>query len=826
MTPRATYRLQLHAGFTFADAERIVPYLDALGISHIYCSPITTAVRGSQHGYDVVDPTRINPELGGEPAFRSLIAALRKRDMGAIIDIVPNHMGVGSGENPWWQDVLAKGKTSEYAQVFDIDWRKRIVLPVLGEPLEQALAQKSIRVERSGENFCITAYGKHQFPIRASDYSALQRGLPTGGELKRLLDRQHYRLSWWRSANDELNWRRFFSINELAGVRAEDSAVFDLTHSLYFRLWGEGLIDGVRIDHVDGLTDPIGYCRRLRSKFGPVPRDRDSSNDVIIWIEKILGPQEFLSNEWEVEGTSGYDFMAQTSRVLHTNAGEQALQTYWGKISGRSAFFFPEAILARREILSWQFGSQMNYCVEAFMKLAASSPEHAGLTNGMLRRALENLLSVFPVYRTYGTGGSAPEHDSEVRRIADKAARRLTAPGEAHVQNAVLEWLAGTGTGDSALASEAVARFQQLSAPVAAKGVEDTAFYRYGALLSRNDVGFDPGTFSGKIDEFHHQMQDRCERFPTALLATATHDHKRGADVRARLSVLSAWAVPWIEMVKRWESALPKGAEQVDPGDRYMLYQTLFGAWPEGLHVDDRAGLQQFADRVAEWQVKALREAKLRTSWAEPDEQYERVATSFVATLLRSEEEAAAAIRDDLVRFGKLTAAACEAQIIAQTVLHLTAPGIPDIYQGTEFLDLSLVDPDNRLPVDFIARQEAMDSRSSVKMNVVRHLLTLREADPQLFTKGDYQPATVKGLRADRVIAFMRTNAGRKLYVAVTIAIGPDADNADWWGDTEVSFGNFLQPAAQLFRDGSFYVSTAQIDQRSGAGSSFPPLIP
>ena len=808
MTPRATYRLQFHADFTFADAERIVPYLDALGISHIYCSPITTAVRGSQHGYDVVDPTQVNPELGGEQSFRNLIAALRERDMGAIIDIVPNHMGVGSGENSWWQDVLAKGKASKYAPVFDIDWRRRIVLPVLGEPLEQALEKGAVTVERKDDHFFVSAYGDHLFPVRAEDYRALKQGVPTGSELKTLLDNQHYRLAWWRSTNDELNWRRFFSINELAGVRIEDPAIFDLTHSLYLRLWNEGLIDGVRVDHVDGLSDPIGYCRRLRSKFESLPRAGALSNEAIIWIEKILGVREQLADDWQVDGTSGYDFMEQVSCVLHTSAGERPLKQYWETISGRSRLFPIEAVSARREILSWQFGSQLDYCVEAFMDLAQSSPEHSGLTRGMLRRALQCLLWVFPVYRTYGTGVSAPAGDEVVRNIAEEAAREFTPPGEAHVREAVLAWLAGNGIGDPSLAAVAVISFQQLSAPVAAKGVEDTAFYRYGTLLSRNDVGFGPEKFSCGVMEFHEQMKDRRRRFPKGLLATATHDHKRGADVRARLSVLSAWASAWIDMVKNWEMSPLSGADRIDAADRYMLYQTLFGAWPEGLRVDDRAGLEQFAGRVAEWQVKALREAKLRTSWADPNERYEEAATAFARTLLTSEEDAATAFRKDIRQFNNLTAAACEAQIMAQTVLHLTAPGIPDLYQGTEFVDLSLVDPDNRRPVDYFARQRAMDDRSRSKMNIISDLLAVRKANPELFVNGDYRPATVSGPYADNVIAFTRTDAGQKLLVAVKIALGPDSGDAEKWENTTINFGDVSQPAAELFRDRPYYVST------------------
>ncbi|SFP55041.1 malto-oligosyltrehalose synthase [Sphingomonas rubra] len=767
---RATYRLQLHEKFTFADAEAIVPYLADLGISHAYLSPITTAARGSTHGYDVVDPTAINPELGGEEGFRSLVAALRARDMGVVIDIVPNHMGVAGGENAWWNDVLARGRDSEFATVFDIDWSTPIVLPILGDPLPKALADGAIAVD--GDE--IVAYGEHRFPLRPED-----RG--TTDPVADLLDRQHYRLAWWRTADDELNWRRFFTVNELAGVRVGDPAVFERTHALILRLWEERLIDGVRVDHVDGLTDPAGYCRTLRERMGP---------NAIIWIEKILGAGEPLAKDWGVDGTSGYDFMEEVSALLHDPAGEAPLGEAWAALSGRPADFAPEELQARQDELAWQFEGQLKGCVRAFVRLAESDPDNV-LTPEMLRRAVQRLLWIFPVYRTYGTGDGAPASDAAIRALARERVAPLIPPGEDFVVDAVLAWLAGEGPGEAALAAEAVRRFQQLSAPVAAKGVEDTAFYRYGRLLSRNDVGFDAERFAMTADEFHARMAARAADWPRALLATATHDHKRGEDVRARLAVLSGMADTWAAHVARWNDLAADALDGVDPADAYMLYQTLYGAWPEGLATDDADGLAAFAERVNAWQQKALREGKLRSSWEAPQEDYEARCAALTKALL--DPARSAAFLADLAALRDEAAPAAEAATLVQMALRLTVPGVPDTYQGTEFADLSLVDPDNRRPVDYAARVKALADGSSAKLALMAELLTLRRDHPQLFATGDYRPVAANGTRAADLLAFTRSAGDERLFVAVALRGGDD------WGDTALSLDGETMSASALF---------------------------
>lgn len=799
MSPRATYRFQFHKDFTFADAERLVPYLARIGISHLYASPITTARSGSTHGYDVVDPTRINPELGGEDAFRRLVAALRAAGLGIIIDIVPNHMGVAGGGNAWWQDVLAKGQASAYAKFFDIDWRDKVLLPVLGEPLGKALDDGVLALREEDGRFVLVAYGEHRFPVRDEDQAALHAGQEP--DLRDLLERQHYRLASWRTADDDLNWRRFFTISELGGLRTEDPEVFEATHALYFRLYGEGLIDGVRIDHVDGLTDPAGYCRGLRERLDAIERPADvPPGPAYIVVEKILGNGEPLGTDWGLDGTSGYDFMEQVAGVLHDPAGEAALTGLWTELSGRAPDFEAEELAARQEMLSWAFEGQLSRCVEAFAALAGSAPETEGFTAAMLRRAIERMLWVFPVYRTYGTGSAAPESDARVRGIVRDRIAPLIPPGEAPVVDQMLAWLAGEGPGDAALAADAVRRFQQLSAPIAAKAVEDTAFYRYGRLLSRNDVGFAPAKFAWDIDDFHAAQAARAKDFPRSMLATATHDHKRGEDVRARLAVLSQLPELWAERVRGWEAMAGAAGEGVDPADRYMLYQTLVGAWPEGLAPDDAAGLKAFAERVNAWQQKALREAKLRSSWEAPDEAYEARAAALTEALL--DPARSAGFLADVRAFLSGIADAARANTLVQVALHYTVPGVPDCYQGAELVDLSLVDPDNRSPVDYAVRERlaggvaAGDGWSATKFALLTELLALRQAHPELFEGGDYRPVGAEGPAAGHVLAFERRVGDAALFVAVALHGASD------WADTTVHG----RPAADLFAERPVFV--------------------
>ncbi len=790
MTPRATMRLQFHRGFTFADAEGLLPYLSQLGVSHIYASPITTARKGSRHGYDVVDPTRVNPELGGEEGLRRLAAKLGELGMGLIADIVPNHMAA-SLENPWWVDVLRHGETSRYARFFDIDWQPedrslhgKLFLPVLDRPLSEVVASGEL-VRVSGDDGDYLRYRDLLLPLNGDS----DRGID--------LERQAYRLGWWRTSGDRINWRRFFDINDLVCLRMEDDA-FASVHALVSRLYREGVIAGVRVDHIDGIADPADYCRRLRRTLDPVHPERP-----YLVVEKILLHGETLPADWQCQGTTGYDFMDEVNALQHDPHGGELLAECWSLWSGRAAEFAQEAIAARREIIERSFAAPLDSCARAFAQLAGTDREAGELSRPALRRALKELLAHFPIYRTYATRSERPQRDQPYLQAAVTGARATALAQDRWVLDLLHRWM-----GEPHASGDAIRRFQQLSAPVAAKAIEDTAFYRYGRLLSRNDVGFDPGHFSLLPSEFHDAMRRRLASFPHALLATATHDHKRGEDVRARLAVLSERPQDWARHVERWlELSLPLWTDNAPAaGDVVMLLQMLVGAWPLDLELEDRPGRSAFAQRLAQWQEKAVREAKLRSDWSEPNQAYESAARRFVVRLVA--ENALPDLLADIVGFVQGIAAAGAINSLAQTLLKLTVPGVPDLYQGTDYWDFSLVDPDNRRPVAFDARARSLGATGfsealahwrdgRLKQLIVARALALRGQRPALFAEGSYEPLEVRGPWAEHVLAFARRLATDVVIVAVTrlpdrlIAhrerLTPDRDA---WHDTSLSLPN------------------------------------
>ncbi|SEP41852.1 (1-_4)-alpha-D-glucan 1-alpha-D-glucosylmutase [Rhodospirillales bacterium URHD0017] len=760
MTPRATLRLQFHRGFAFADAEALVPYFARLGVSHLYASPIATARPGSQHGYDVIDATRINPELGGKAGLRALSSALAKSGMGMILDIVPNHMAADTA-NAWWADVLRHGRASRFARWFDIDWEAddKVLLPILGRPLDEVLAAGEL--ERDGDSF---RYFSHRLP-------AVEGGL----------EEQHWRLAWWRSAGDRINWRRFFDINELVCLRMEEPEAFEAVHALPLRLHQEGIVDGLRIDHVDGLTDPAAYCQTLRARLGP---------GAWLVVEKILLAGETLPADWGCDGTTGYDFMDEVNALQHESAGERALAEAWSALSGRPADFAAEEEPARREILARSFGAQLDACAAGFAGGELAPP--------LLRRVLGELLAHFPVYRTYSRGGALSAADRAVLDRAAAGARRSCLATDRWAIDPLVRRFAEPDR------RSAVARFQQLSAPIAAKAVEDTGFYRYGRLLSRNDVGFDPATFALDADAFHRRMQRRRADWPRALLATATHDHKRGEDVRARLAVLSGMAAEWAALQRDWVEASRSLCRDGAPvaGDVALLLQTIVGAWPVDLDAGDRAGRRAFAERLAAWQQKALREAKLASDWAAIDEPYEAAARDFTTALV-----AEAALPDLLQRIAALVhriAPAGALNGLAQCLLRLTVPGVPDLYQGGELWDLSLVDPDNRRPVDWprrVAGPPAGPLRElaagwrdgRIKQALIARALTLRQRLSPLFEDGDYRPVRLEGPLADAMFAFVRRRpeawalvVAPRLALRLPLASGDVRLVPDGWRDTAV----------------------------------------
>jgi len=763
--PRATARLQLHRDFPFDAAVEVVPYLARLGISHIYASPILSARPGSTHGYDTIDPTAINPELGGEAGLDRLSTALQRHGMGLIIDIVPNHMAAVA-ENPWWWDVLRAGRASRYADHFDIEWededpelRGKVLLPCLGGPLEACLARGEIALaEEKGER--VLRYFDQRFPIDPRSWK--DTDLPV------LLQRQNYVLTFWREAATRINWRRFFDINQLVALRMDRDAVFQDYHRLILDLRQRRNIDGVRVDHVDGLAEPIAYCRKLRDALGP---------DTYLVVEKILHSGERLSPDWPIHGTSGYDFMDQVSAVLHDPEGEAALTALWQALSGDQRAFAALAGDARREILERLFPRQRDRLIAVLrmMKLKAD--------DAPLRKAATELLAGFRHYRLYGDVSGFDASDRQELDFAVNTARlRLDADASA----ALSEICAVLPT------APVRSRFEQLSATLTAKAVEDTAFYRYSRLLSRNEVGSDPGEFALSVDRFHAAVAGRSAAFPAAMLATATHDTKRGEDHRARLAVLSELAEEWHALALRWSAQYPAP----EPAVGLMIWQTIVGAWPP--HFDAAA----FHRRLEEWLVKALREAKQRTAWDDPNEGFERDCEGYLAWLFDPTRGFLAQAESFVERI----AAAGIRNSLAQTVLRLTAPGVPDLYQGTEFWDFSLVDPDNRRPV-----AGWRDGR--VKQALIARLLRFRQQHARLFAEGSYEPLATSGAKADHLIAFSRRLEGEALIVAVPrLTAGLGAAIGPIWQDTRIAMPEM--EALDLLQPGKFQIN-AQADAAS-----------
>lgn len=896
---RATARLQFHKEFTFADAIALVDYYAALGISHLYASPILTSRLGSTHGYDTVDPTQVNAELGGEEGFRQLVAKLRSVGMGLVVDIVPNHMGVGGSENPWWQHVLQWGPHSPYAKWFDINWHSpdpavhnKLLAPFLGAAYGETLASGDLVLNYDAEQGALAVhYHAHHFPIALKDYAgilqladadclrdliqqanntdwsqpyraienaaaSLHEQLRTvantaagaqaitsalayfdtaqdGGVdvLHRLLERQHYRLTWWRNGADEINWRRFFEVSELAGMRMEDDEVFEATHALIFRFYAEGLIDGLRIDHVDGLADPRGYSLKLRQRLNQLlpKRPEQYRTPPYIIVEKILAEHETLRADWQLDGTTGYDFMDQVGAVLHDPAGEIPLTQLWQKLTGDSLDFSQHVHNARRQLLAENLVSEFEGAAQALHAIARADTATRDYSLATIRRVLREILLNFPVYRTYASCAGRDAADHAVFEVAAHKARKALNNIDRPVVDILSGWLSGEVAQDTSLDSvdnniqslcrRAITRFQQLTPPLAAKSVEDTAFYRYGRLLSRNEVGSDPGTFSITAPDFHAANLQRNELSPLGMLATATHDHKRGEDVRSRITVLSEIPQRWANALALWmqtnaafrsqvleEDGLTPAYEAPRAWHELMLYQMLVGAWPLDLLPDDQAGVRALAERLLEWQVKGIREAKRLSNWVQNNEAYENACTEFLLQIMAPSNQG---FLNSVYEFVSSIAPAGAINSLSQTVLRLSVPGVPDLYQGTEFWDFSLVDPDNRRPVDFAARKATLaattgDSHAllplldqwksgALKQHVIQQLLLLRQTRPMLFAAGSYVPLEVTGAMSGHVIAFARVHAGSALITVATrlpAAIGLRADSlqivAEQWQDTQL----------------------------------------
>ena len=923
--PRATYRLQLNHDFTFAKAEAIVPYLSSLGISHCYVSPCLKARPGSMHGYDIVDHNELNPEIGSPEDFDRFVTALHKHDMGLVLDIVPNHMGVMGSDNAWWLDVLENGEASVYAGFFDIDWLKeelqgKVLVPVLHDHYGAVLESGELKLmfnPARGE-FDIW-YRENRFPIDPKEYprvlqlcatrltellgeqnpdqlefqslitafghlpgrqeassdriaernrdkeihkrrlaelcarspeitSCIQQAVgsingntadPESFEdLHELIKAQAFRLANWRVASDDINYRRFFDTNDLAGIRTEDEAVFQATHRLVLRLVAEGKVNGLRLDHPDGLYNPAQYFERLKNSIAAQQNAANESQDShphashYVVIEKILTGSERLPAEWPICGTTGYDFANLVNGVFVDSAAAMRMERIYRNFIDYEIDLADLAYRCRKLIARVALASELNVLANRLTHIALSKRRTCDFTLNSLRDALTEVVASFPVYRTYISPSGVSETDVLYIRRAVASAKWRSPAADSSIFDFISDvLLTRIAEGQDATYRDAVLRFamkfQQFSSPVMAKGLEDTDFYRSNRLVSLNDVGSDLQRFGISTGEFHLANQDRLRSWPHSMLATSTHDSKRSEDVRARINVLSEIPAPWRLRLRNWKRFNRRHKQVVNdkpapsPNDEYLLYQTLVGIWPSEPLADNNDDWKIFRERVENYMLKAVREAKQNTSWINRNAEYESAVSSFVKALLTAGPKNR--FLDDFVPFQSRIARIGIWNSLSQTLLKLTSPGVPDIYQGNEVWNLSLVDPDNRRPVDFEQIQQAFaniqtscsepDASPSrllktpeddrFKLYVTWKTLSLRKQRPDLFQAGEYIPVVAAGTKANHVVAFMRKYEVRRILVIVPRLVASLLNNnnenkfdlspigPDIWGDTHV-----LLPAA------------------------------
>ncbi|HEX2249648.1 MAG TPA: malto-oligosyltrehalose synthase, partial [Gemmatimonadales bacterium] len=878
----STYRLQLHAGFPLVRARELVPYLHRLGITHIHCSPILQARRGSTHGYDVADPTRLNTELGSEEDLAGLAADLKARDMGLVLDIVPNHMAASS-ENPAWEDVLMHGPASAYARWFDVEWRAterelrfRVMLPVLGDQRTRVLQRNEISVGAHDGQVRVQYY-EHSFPldpstlppvlerafshcdrllpddefcrilrqitdrlrrlprrsnrrpaaiarrreIAAAELSRLRELCQTVPEiaeavgiaaeefgsgrngpmrLRRLLDSQVYRLVYWRRAARELNYRRFFDVNDLIALHMEDPQVFTATHSLILEWKHRGWIDGFRIDHPDGLLDPREYFQRLAdAAFGP------SEGRPPIFVEKILSPAEWPRRDWPVAGTTGYDFLNQTEGLFISPDGYAAIEQEYRRIIRQPLEFSAIARLAKRRVLESALSAGVRRLAERLLKLSAITKAVPAIKVHALAVAIVETIASLPVYRTY-VDSTTPVARGEDRKLLEAALSDARQRGRAQADALDLLAAALLGTEEALRDPEVegvrlrfVQRFQQVSGPATAKGIEDTAFYSYAPLLSRNEVGGGPDTdLARAVADFHAANCRRATEWPGTMLAATTHDTKRTADVRSRLDVLSELPAEWAHAVESWRRINLahkhelNGQRAPDPNTVYHVLQAIVGVWPRSTQVasgavrPDEDCVAALRERLVQYSLKAAREAKVKTSWTDPDQEFEAALQHYVESVLTP--ELSSEFLADLSNFVRRIGRHGMWNALSRALLHLTSPGVPDLYQGDELWNFALVDPDNRRPVQYDVRARLLevveagptedDERRDwltdlvaqvedgrLKLHLIRTVLHLRRHDPQLFLTGSYTPLNAEGPSGHQVIGFARQQNGQRAIV-------------------------------------------------------------
>jgi len=788
--PRATYRLQLSRDFDFAAAEKLAPYLAELGISHLYVSPILKARRGSSHGYDVVDHTTFNPELGSVWDFEQLCATYRRHGIGIILDIVPNHMGIGGDQNELWLDVLRWGRSSRYADWFDIDWspeeqtlQGRVLVPFLATPFGEALqsGRLQLRYDASSRSYDVWAEDTHRLPVNPTCFELI--GDPdrvahfnsAGGrdDLAQLIERQHWRPARYSVAADDINYRRFFIVSDLAGIRVEREEVFEHTHAVVADLVAEGLVQGLRVDHIDGLHDPKAYCLRLRERCPKLE---------YLVVEKILAGHEKLRDDWGVDGTTGYEFAAVATRLLTDGRAEAKLSELYRSYTGRAEILEQVERDAKRGIIDFEMTAELDRIASALRRLAAAAPETADLTRNALRSALREVVASMPVYRTYLDSGAIDERD--VRNIeAAIAAARRSAP---MLHPSVFDFLGQVMTGALEQGRAVASRIQQFTGPVMAKGLEDTSLYRYNRLIALSDVGEKPDRFTTSVEAFHDWARSRAADAAKGLLTSSSHDSKRGEDARARIAALSGYADRWAAAIEEWDALLhASNAPVIEANDRYYFYQLLLGAWPARLSVEHHPdALAAFRERLDAAMLKSVREARLKTNWSVPRTAYEEDVSAFVATALADRE-----FRTALLEFERLVGPAGAQNGLVQTALKLTVPGVPDIYRGAEGWEQSMVDPDNRRPVDFDQLADGLASarRASlmelkrhwrdgrIKQRVIADLLALRVKKPEVFATGAYRPVAAS---ETNICAFERCLGNSRIVVAVRL--GPWV--AEAWG--------------------------------------------
>ena len=911
--PVSSYRLQFNQSFSFKDAAAIVPYLHDLGVTDCYASPYLKALPGSTHGYDVTDPTSLNPELGDDSDYQAFVQALDHHQMGQILDVVPNHLGIDRSANPWWQDVLENGPSSKYANLFDIDWNpvkpeleNKVLLPILGEQYGIALENQEITLVFTDGLFTLHYYDHHlltdpsTWPLilslrqedlahtlnpedphfqeyqsivtalshlpsrnerdpeliaeRYREKEVVQRRLATlcheqpeieaflqenvrilngvkGSHrsfdlLDALVSNQAYRLAYWRVAAEEINYRRFFDINELAAIKMEHDDVFNEIHQCVFSLLRSGAVTGLRVDHIDGLYDPKKYLQQWQTwahhELRLPPDEQDRS--IYIVVEKILGKSEALCDDWTCYGTTGYDFLTLVNNLFVDSRSVQKFDDLYRRFTKSDESYEDLIYQSKKLIMTSAMSSEINALGHQLSLLSERNRRSRDFTLNSLIHAVREIIANFPVYRTYITydpSEAVADRDRLYIRLSTARAKRRNPAISSLVFDFIRDLLLKVPIAESRLdwrdVNSFIMKFQQTTSPVMAKGVEDTAFYIYGRLIALNEVGGEPDQFGITLSQFYEKMKTRQETTPSSLSTTSTHDTKRGEDVRARLNVISELPQEWRKRVSRWYQ-LNKKAKQViddetipDRREEYFLYQTLLGCWP--FESINGSAIEHFSARIQNYMIKALREAKVHSSWLNPNEAYEDALREFIIRILTPARSRA--FLKDFLPFQEKIAHYGIVNSLSQVLLKVTAPGIPDFYQGTERWDLNLVDPDNRRPIDYETSRSALSQlRETQRQNgslallqeILEHpenghlklwtttlALHFRREQDSLFSDGHFLPLDVEGPRSQHICAFARMKGDQ---MAITLiprfiaALGLDPNS--WplgkavWGETHL----------------------------------------